>query len=434
MDIIGLGHSIVCKTVAFSRAGAICIHLPLDCRNFATEGWGSLSKERKVIRTKRLYKKERHTKWIGKALFILFLVLLVGLGYIVSREWSENFHFGETGSLPEVSSAPSLPEVSEPPGESSSPVSSEASSQPEPVSLSYHGVIMPVAEMWRTGDSLAAYFQSLRDAGYDAVCMDLKTEDGRILYNTSVEEARLYRAVAESPVDLDALVKAAKDAGLSPIARISALKDPLAPHVDNENSFGFNNTNEYNWLDDSPANGGKPWLNPYMPKARAYVAAFCAEAAGKGFDAILLSNVNFPTKNTTQQMGTLTASTLSREEILTQLVEECQTAAGTIPVRNAYNAAWAYSWDTCDTPYRYGGGENRRAPLLNLESIEANRGEICARLGFTAENGAVPADLGMDAILSAMLNADDAPIVRQVDLPIVQPVLEAKGITSYLVY
>ena len=64
----------------------------------------------------------------------------------------------------------------------------------------------------------------------------------------------------------------------------------------------------------------------------------------------------------------------------------------------------------------------------------ANRAEICARLGFAAESGSVPAELGMDAILSAMLNPDDAPVIRQVDLPIVQPVLEAKGIQSYLVY
>lgn len=391
-----------------------------------------MSKERKVIRTKRLYKKEHHTKWIGKALFILLLAALVGLGYLVSREWSEYFRLGrEESSLPEESSAPSLPEVSEPAPVSSEPVSSQPPALPV---LQYQGAVMPVGEMWRTGDSLAAYFQSLREAGYNAVCIDLKTEDGRVLYDTAIEDAHLWGAVTESPADVDALVKAAKEAGLTPIARISALRDPKAPHVDRENSFGFNNSVEYNWLDDSPANGGKAWLNPYMPKARAYVSAFCSEAGGKGFEAILLTNVNFPTKNTTQQMGTLTTSTLSREEILTQLVEECQTAAGTVPVRSCYNAAWAYSWDTCDTPYRYGGGENKRAPLLNLDAIEANRAEICARLGFAAESGSVPAELGMDAILSAMLNPDDAPVIRQADLPIVQPVLEAKGIQSYLVY
>ena len=66
-----------------------------------------MSKERKVIRTKRLYKKEHHTKWIGKALFILLLAALVGLGYLVSRECSEYFRLGrEESSLPEESSAP----------------------------------------------------------------------------------------------------------------------------------------------------------------------------------------------------------------------------------------------------------------------------------------------------------------------------------------
>ncbi len=45
-----------------------------------------MAKPRKVIRTKRIYKRRTRHKAVGTILFIVLLVLLVGLGYIVSKE------------------------------------------------------------------------------------------------------------------------------------------------------------------------------------------------------------------------------------------------------------------------------------------------------------------------------------------------------------
>ena len=49
-----------------------------------------------------------------------------------------------------------------------------------------------------------------------------------------------------------------------------------------------------NWIDDSKANGGKPWLNPNDKEAQDYIIALVEEAAGNGLGAILLDGVQFP--------------------------------------------------------------------------------------------------------------------------------------------
>lgn len=387
-----------------------------------------MPRPRKVIRTKRIYKKRTRPKWFGTFFFILLLLLLVGLGYLVSREWAGRF--GSASPSSAVSSETAGP-ASEPAVSSETVSSREVSSEPA-VQTSVHAVTMSFADMLRVGEDLAAYLSEVKSAGYNAVAVDLKTDQGVITYLTANEAAAQFGAVSATPADLDALAAAVKAAGLTPVARISALKDPIAPHVSRGNSYGYQNSSEVNWLDDSVANGGKPWLNPYMENARKYIADLCAEAAGKGFQTILLTNVNFPTKNTTASMGTLNEFT-GREQILAQLVAECQAAAGSVPVYNCYDLAWAAADPARLTPYKTSAGpDQRRAPILNLDRIAANKQAICVNSGIVTEDGYNP-DIAMEVILSGLLAEGDFPVIRRSDLPAVEPLLEGLGITSYLV-
>lgn len=283
-----------------------------------------MPKQRKVIRSKRIYRKRSSPKKaLGTVLFVLLLVALIGFGYIVMREWSKRFGGGAPESIPS-SDVVSTSSGTENPG------SEAASSEPDTALQSFAAKQMPVSEMTQTGSALAEYMQSLKSQGYNAVYVELKTDDGVVTYSTSNELARQVGAVSETPADLAAVVSSAKDAGLTPIARISALKDPLAAHVKYGNSYGYENSTEVNWLDDSPANGGKAWLNPYMENARSYIASLTKEAVDYGFSSVVLEHVTFPLKNT-GKMGTI-HETVSRDQILAQLVSECQAAAGTVPV------------------------------------------------------------------------------------------------------
>jgi len=391
-----------------------------------------MSKPRKVIRSKSsIYKKRGRPKWLGTVLFILFLFILVGLGYVVGREWLTRFVPG--GGLPaisqpqsseaEPSSAPSEPEEQEP-----------VSSEPEPPAQqeSIRAFVMSPEDMRLAGEALTAYFSERKTDGYNAVCFVLKTDEGVIPYQTENAMAAEYGAVSPSPVDLGALAAAAKDAGLVPMGRLSALKDPLAPHVSRENSYGYNNSAEVNWLDDSLANGGKPWLNPYMKKAREYISSLCAEAAGKGVEVIILTNVTFPTKNPTVSMGTINPFT-SKEEILGQLVEECRTASG-VTVYAGYDAAMLRLYGLSCVQ----GLGDHLAPVLDMSAIEAQREALTAVLTPSSEQ-----PMSAEEIAAMLLGEDAAvrkaggsrlPLIPQKDVPALAPLLAIGGYDSSVVY
>lgn len=294
-----------------------------------------MSRSRKIVRTKRIYrKKSSHKKLINTIIFILLIIVLVAFGYIVSREWAKRFGPNAPQSSLPVSSTGSVSNNSPSSEAEDLPVSSDIAIDTalSDVKAAYVSSETLLAQKW---DNYQSYFASLKTQGYTAVYIELKPENGIIQYNTQNEMAKKYQAVSENAIDLTQLISAVKQAELVPIARISALKDYRAPHVENENSFAYSNQLETNWLDDSMVRGGKPWLNPYMDNARQYVVDISKEIVDAGFEALVLENVNFPDKNTAKM--NVVNQTKSYAEILRQLLDEVQTAVGDTPVYVGYH-------------------------------------------------------------------------------------------------
>ena len=84
-----------------------------------------------------------------------------------------------------------------------------------------------------------------------------------------------------------------RQAGLVPVGRVYAFKDRTATAHMYESAVKYMDS-PVNWIDDSKANGGKPWLNPNDKEAQDYIIALVEEAAGSGLGAILLDGVQFP--------------------------------------------------------------------------------------------------------------------------------------------
>lgn len=367
-----------------------------------------MAKKRKIVRTKRIYKKRStNKKALSMVLFILLILILVGLGFIVRKEWSKRFGPNAPQSSMPTSSAPSSSTPD------SSDVSSEAtSSQEQPNMLSGVKAIHMTADvlLQQKGDQYKSYLDKAKNEGYNAVYVELKSEDGIILFNTNNEMAKAYGTISENPTDITMLVSAIKQAGLTPIAQISVLKDARAPHVSNNNSYAFSTQLETNWLDDSFDRGGKPWLNPYMDDARKYVVDLSKEIIDAGFDSIVLNNVMFPDKNT-GKMNVIN-QTKSYSEILKQLVNEVQTAIGTAKVYVSYSSESFIK--TKESTYYVSAkdiGHTNVAIMIN--NADLNR--VLNNTTLTAEQKAeatkklldqVVADLGKDASVITFV-ADD---------------------------
>lgn len=380
-----------------------------------------MSKPRKVVRGKRIYRgrSKRPGQILRGILFALLLVVLIGIGYIVCREWVK--YFGPGASQPESSAGTqtsSLPESSE-------------ESEPE-AAAAVRGVTVSYETAQMTGEELDSYLSQLRAQGYTHVFVELKNEDGEVLFQTDAEQAVAFGSTDANAFDAAVFTAAAQKAGLTPGAFITALRDPLVSHVRNENSFAYADQLGTNWLDSTPALGGKSWLNPYMENARTYIAELAGDAAQKGFELIVLTDVNFPTRNTAH-MNTIETEP-SRNVILGQMLDEVQQAAGDVPVLNSIDLAQQLTLSE-NAPYvdMQEIGYSKNAPYISLSAIEEEQAALAQKFGTEADSTAIARAMLENMAADSALSETLMPVIPSADLETLLPVLTELSITDYIV-
>lgn len=376
-----------------------------------------MPRQRKIVRTKRLYKKYTVNKRALNMVYsALVIIILIGLGYIVSLEWSKRFGPNAPSSMPH-SSTLSIVAPSEP---ISSVESFDSSSVIEPpVTMSgMKATTMPPELLNGQNDAaVEAFLEAAKTNGYNAVYVELKTADGKIHYKSTNEMAIKYGSIAEDAVDINWLTAKIKDAALTPIATMRTLRDPAAAHVKYDNSYCYNQNLTTNWLDNSVALGGKAWLNPYMDNTRSYIAALSKEMSDAGFKTILLSDVIFPDKNT-RSMG-LVNQTKPYAEILAQLVSEVASAAGDAQVFVSYSSEQFIG--TINNPYLVSAkdiGYKQAGVVIDKASITRVLGSIDGTLDKSLSE-ALRQNAAVKALLDkaiADLGADIFPIVEDKEL------------------
>lgn len=396
-----------------------------------------MPRQKKVIRTKSLYKKRRlPQKAVSRILFILLIAILIGIGFIVMREWSARFgkNADKTKSSVPPSSVVTSSELL-----SSAPI---VSSTPEAVPTVQTGKAARIAaaDLLAANGNINDKLKTLKAEGYTSVSIELKAEDGMLAYKSTNEMAVSYGAVSENAIDLAALVKSITDAGLTPIAEISTLKDKKAPHVSNGNSYAYSTSLDVNWLDNSFDKGGKPWLNPYMDNARKYICDISKEISEAGFETILLRNIMFPDKNVVK-MNTIKTEP-SRESILNQLVTEVETAVSSsvTVIREIDVAATAIASETSFDAQIVRIPSENIGYRISLDSIENNKEKICMQSGIVGAEGYdknMPPQEVMGHLLSATkatVKGNIIPIISQADFAKLEQVFKDNGITSYIVF
>lgn len=337
---------------------------------------------RKIKRKTALYKKSRINKnAAGTLLFILLISALLVLGYFIGSAWSKraNTDFDDNSSTPNpVTSNASSDATSQSSSSEQAPSSNIVNPQGTYITAfmpytAYEGKSEAVIKQWMA---------TKKTEGYNSVAVELKDEAGIIHYNSANAMAAEYKAVSKNPTELAVLVKAITSEGMYPIGLMSTLKDKTAPSLARENSYAFDTQLDVNWWDNSAANGGKPWLNPYMQNTRTYIKGLCDEIASAGFKQIYLSNVMFPDKNT-EKMNVIT-ETMSRENILKKIVEDSTS-------------------DKAFAVYAY----------------------------FVAAN-----DVDITAKITSALQAYESsvPLIKQAELNIIKPILTQLGVDDYVVY
>lgn len=194
-----------------------------------------------------------------------------------------------------------LARVQQPEPSLTEPDSDPSESEPEPLppednpetAVFPHAAVYLPPQVLEDNASLDAALTSLSQKGVDGIIFDLKDVDGMVRYRSSLELVETNRAQWETPYDLSRTLDRIRRAGMVPVGRLYAFKDRTATAHMYESAVKYMDS-PVNWIDDSKANGGKPWLNPNDKDAQDYILALLEEAANSGLGTILLDGVQFP--------------------------------------------------------------------------------------------------------------------------------------------
>ena len=131
----------------------------------------------------------------------------------------------------------------------------------------------------------------MKTSGQNTVLVTIKDEIGNVKY-TSANPIGL-KAGAGSPqkLDITAVSAVLKENGIKLAVKLSAFKDSVSA---TETRYIKYQGTETRWIDESPQNGGKPWLDPTAPESQDYILSLVDEVYNMGADIVVLDDVNYP--------------------------------------------------------------------------------------------------------------------------------------------
>ncbi len=137
-------------------------------------------------------------------------------------------------------------------------------------------------------DSVLGIFKLVDRTELNAVVVDVKSDRGRLAYQSQVEVARKGNAAFPGLMDLKEFLRLCDEKKIYTIARIVAFKDPVLASVKPEWAIRRSNGSLYVDLE------GLTWGDPYRQEVRDYNVAIAKEVAAMGFDEIQFDYLRFP--------------------------------------------------------------------------------------------------------------------------------------------
>lgn len=254
---------------------------------------------RKIYRTRAGNRKRRTQKFFKALFMIIILALLVFVGYSVGKPIYKYFseRSGKDSAEETVPwTPPVMPDDTDSTGDETADVSEESTDVQEDNGenrkLDFSAYQLPETALVSDAE-LRNALESAKGSGYTAVVVTMKAEGGKIYYKTSSQMALSADGAVAGGMYAGQISSMIKNAGFTPIAKINLLED--------HNWYGEYKTGAYRfegststWLDDSAANGGKPWLSPFDTDTQSYAAYLANEISSAGFDYVIFDGIVFP--------------------------------------------------------------------------------------------------------------------------------------------
>lgn len=262
---------------------------------------------RKIYRANASYKKRKAQKAVKILLLIIVLAALGFLGYSVARSVSDYLSDRNDDSSsgnndlpwtpPAVSETENTDEnvpsedngADEDNSEAGKDNEQKPASSAENTFSAYRLPVSALESVKTLNDALA----SAKEGGYTAAVAVLKDEGGKIYYKTGSELAKSDEDAVVGTMYAGQICSLIKNAGFVPIAEINLLEDNNRYGEKRDGSYHFA-SDDSTWLDNSVANGGKPWLSPFDTNTQSYAAYLSNEVSMAGFGYIIFDGLTFP--------------------------------------------------------------------------------------------------------------------------------------------
>lgn len=402
-----------------------------------------MSRRYKIRRNQKIYSgpSRRHRWKVAGFVGILLLVFLLG--------WSlyqpiYNFVTGKITADP-GSSDSSKTDPDRPSGSGESSSASQSASQSEsqaPEKTGTRAVYLPQSALTDL-TQLENTLQELSARGFNAVLVDLKDREGYVTYQSALPAVTSYSLSAETPWDAAQLLPLLQKYGMTPIGRLYAFQDHVAPRTMSDAAVRYMTADGMLWLDDSKENGGRSWLSPGSQMAWEYLRSLLEEAGTLGFQTVILDGVTYPTTTLGIQYAYFGGDAQAWGQVLASFVQSMETAAQSQSIRlllsdageTMAGAANSYLGDA--NPLLF--GQTASAPRIFPSALSVP----FSQAGLSLENpgqdpgGTVTALLGQMQTLAAEM--EYLPILQAYDYASAQvdaqvQALEALGVDSYILY
>lgn len=254
---------------------------------------------RKIYRTNSGNRKKRAKKAFGILLILIVAAAFVFVGYSVAKTVVN--YIKNNDASPDDATAPWTPPVlAEDNGDASSSDGGEQESgnndgntEPEKnYDVRFSAYKLPVSAL-ASADALSQALSTARESGYTAIIAVLKDKGGKIYYKTTSEMAKSDEAAVVGNMYAGEICAMIKTAGFTAIAQINLLEDNNRYGENRDGSYHFS-SDKSTWLDNSVANGGKPWLSPFDTVTQSYAAYISNEVSSSGFEYVVFDGITFP--------------------------------------------------------------------------------------------------------------------------------------------
>ena len=163
-----------------------------------------------------------------------------------------------------------------------------------PLALRYNGIYISGATV-AIRQRVEKFIEDSRDTPVNGFVIDMKDDQGRLSYTSSIALAGEIRSNTRRLRDPAALVCELHENDLIACARVVAFKDPiLASYLAEDSTYPYavlDSAMKKPWEQDN----GEIWANPYDERVHDYLLGVIGELVSFGFDQIQLDYIRFPT-------------------------------------------------------------------------------------------------------------------------------------------